>query len=187
MGPSWPGALGGRSPIWGAELRTRPGWGEGCPLARSAVLAHTLGNVWEQKHWGARVGISDGGLSVTDRLQNPPGEHTVQDCWPRGGSPRPSHLSSPAPPGRSGGLSFWCLWRACGCVGGKGTLALQEDPSLCFQVGGVGAGCIPLPSLLRETSAPTSSLEAADGFRHGGGKAHVQQSLKREAMLSAHR
>lgn len=50
----------------------------------------------------------------------------------------PGHLSSPAPPGRSGGLCFWCLWQVWGCVWGKGTLALQEDPSLCFQVGGWG-------------------------------------------------
>lgn len=99
----------------------------------------------KRKHWGARVGVSDGGLSITDR-QNPPGEHTVQDCWPWGGSPMPGHLSSPAPPGRSGGLCFWCLWQVWVCVG-EGHPGPPRRPFPLFPGWGGEGWLCPTPQL----------------------------------------
>ena len=126
------------------------------------------------------MGVSDGRLSITDRLQNPPGKHTAQDCWPWGGSPMPGHLSSPAPPEGSGGLCFWCSWQVCvGGCGGEGHPGPPRRPFPLFPDLGVGGWLCPTPQLT-EGNLGTHLLPQGCGWLQawGGGKAHVQQSLR---------
>lgn len=80
--------------------------------------------------------------------------------------PRPAPPSSPAPLKEAVPVTG-----AAGSAGG--TLVLQEDPSLCFQIRGVAVSHSPA------CSAPISSLEVVGASGEGGGKGSSAESKRR--------